>query len=221
MDFSENMVIKKMLLHKKKLMQGLILALTILASLCLLLIIFQPTNVVMVDEKYNTAYMAWFAWIGILLSAPIAYAMVKPVPELQRTQFGKIVHNTGIWGTRLCIVFLMYLLFSVGGYLLPKHIVSFAAAETFSEKVIFRDYRLSSVPVSPPYQAGRFYINNEYLLLIRNDGAFLPLVINNWFGTNKLKYDQVENYLGNPGTRMQLNGRRHAKGYVFDSLTMK
>lgn len=219
MFFSDNKFIKELIMHQKKLINGLSLGLAILAVICLLIIVFQPTNVV-VDEQYKTWYMNLFAWLGILLSAPIAYVMVKPIPDLELKRFGLIVHQTGVWGTRFCIVFLIYMLFAAGGYLIPKHIVVHTASEKFSEKVVYRDYRLSAVPVSPSYRSGAFYIHNEYLLFMRNNGGFLPLVINNWFGTNKLSFSQVENYLSTPGTRMQLNGRRHSRGFVYDSLTL-
>jgi len=204
---------------KNKLVKASLISLTSLSCILLIIIIFQPTNVT-VDEGYKSSYMTFFAWIGILLSLPIAVLMVKPVSDLDVNRFGQIMHQVGVWGTRFCIVFTFFLLFASGGYLIPKHIVDFNASEIFSETVVYNSYKLSSMPNSPPYAAGKFWIFNEYVLLIRGKKENLPLLINNWFGTNKLNYSAVENYLGRSGTRMKLNGRKHARGYTFDSLTL-
>jgi len=194
-----------------------LITLLLISSFFVLVILFQPVNV-FVNEDYKTSHMTFWAWVGVLLSLPIAYVMVKPMQKMEANKIGQIMHLSGVWGVRLCIVFIIYLLFAAGGYLIPKHIVNFSADEKFKQTVIYRGYKLSSTPSPPPYQSGKFWIFNEYLLVEKNRHK-IPVLINNWFGTNSFDYDAVESALHLKNSRMVLNGRKHARGYTYDSLT--
>ncbi len=203
-----------------------LLVLSVSIAVLLLLFFFQPTNVIVAGGQQQF-YMSLFGWLGFLLSLPAALLLVKPEPGRPDTRTALILHQAGVWGTRACIVFIVYMLFAVGGYLLPKHLLNLTASETYREEVKLIEYRLAATePV--PYQKGKFRFNNEFLVIRRANGKKLPLLINNLVGTNKLDFHSIVPVISaysqlriNGTASVVLVGRKNSIGRTFDALKLR
>ncbi len=197
----------------------------VLIVVLLLLFFFQPTNVVVTGGSQRF-YMSLFGWIGTLLSIPAALLLVRPDPGQRDTRAAEIMHRLGVWGTRGCIVFIVYMLFAVGGYLLPKHLLNLTASQSYREEVRLIGYRLAATdPVG--YQPGKFRFNNEFLVIRRADGTKVPLLINNLVGTNKLDFRRIVPVISaysqlhlSGAAKVVLVGRKSSLGYTYDKLKM-
>jgi len=199
----------------KKLVQTLMLVVASLIAILLLLFLFQPTNVVVEAQGLEDSFFRIFGGVGILLSAPIAMFMVKVDKSVGGSLVAKLFHHIGVWGTRSAIVFMVYMISAISGYLLPKHIIHFNASADFTMDVQLVKFRVE---------------NKAYLVIKRPDGKKVRLLVDNILGTNKLAYDGAfldklladsHPYKVEMGTPLRLSGRRHALGYTFDSVDSK
>ena len=222
---------------KNKLIKSLILTSLVLASVLLLMILLQPNNVV-IDEEAKAGYSSIFGWLGLLLSLPLAWVLVKDHKPAETGKLALVFHYIGLYGTRFCVVAIMYLLFRISGYLVPDHIVNLSAFETYKQKVDLVEYR-----VSTGYDAIRknrswysFLFVDEFLVIRYSDGRKMPLNVNNFFGSNKLEDSAIASRYESGGfsrfsyrpsnviginTSVYINGRRHALGHTIDSITLK
>ncbi len=217
---------------KNKLIRAIFLSALVIASSFLLLILFQPTNVV-ANEEIKVGYSSLFGWAGFVLSLPLAWFLVKDNQPSDLGKVGLAFHYAGVFGTRGCVVAIMYLLFAIGGYVIPNHIINFSAFETYKEKVELVEYRVSTG--SDVIRANRpwYSFPDEFLVIRYSNGQKIPLKVNNTFGSNKLDASKIASKYQQPvfpqhyrsvisiRSSVVLNGRRHTLGHTIDSITLQ
>ncbi len=213
-------MLQKFFAHKKA-VGGYLIVVATLAGVMTLLLFFQPTNVV-ANLAVQNRFLHIFGMVGLVLSLPLAFFLVKS-PELRRSGWlASSFQRIGFWGTRFCVVLIVYFIFAFGGFVLPKHWVHFSASETYKEELIDVSYRLAYHGGDGGGQLGfskQWYWYDEYLHIVRKNGQKEVLLINNTLGINKLNYSKIEGHLVQ-GQRqnIQLVGRKHPGGFTYDAL---
>ncbi len=216
---------------KNKLTKTLFLATLIISSIILLLILFQPTNVV-ANEGIKTSYSLTFGWVGLSFSLPLAWFLVKHAKPSNIGGLGLVFHYLGVMGTQASVVAVVYLLFAIGGYTIPNHIINLNAFETYKKKVEFVEYRVSTGSSIRAEQRPWYSFPDEFIIIRYPSGRKVPLIVNNMLGSNKLDVSKVKSKYENPvfpqhhqsmirvQTAVILNGRRHTLGHTIDSISM-
>lgn len=218
---------------KSKLTKALFLAALVVSSLLFLLILFQPTNV-NASVTAQTQYSSLFGWTGLIFSLPVAWFLVKDHLAAGAGKIEKVFHYIGVYGTRLCVVAIMWVLFAIAGYVIPGHIVNMSAFETYTQEVELVEFRVSTGSEAIKSNRPWYSFPDEFLIIQYSNGRKVPLYVNNSFGTNKLsvakviadKYEQAIFPQGrNSVIKIRMNvtliGRRHLLGQTIDSISLR
>lgn len=224
---------------KNRLFDIVLVLLALMGVFCLLVIFLQPTNVIVNDESTKSKFMHLFGWVGILLSIPVAFYLVNPMAGYAKSKIGEVFHQIGVWMTRSFVVFTLYLLFAYAGHTIPAHIVNLNASDAYTETVKYGGFKLSSDAYGQSYtqaHGGKFNVltrmfHNEFIIVRREYGNTIALLINNWYGTNKLNFTSLMDWLvedrcanrhelsgTNGACKIQLSGRRHSLGITYDRV---
>ncbi|VAW73446.1 Heme A synthase, cytochrome oxidase biogenesis protein Cox15-CtaA [hydrothermal vent metagenome] len=217
---------------KHKLTKALFLTTLVISSVILLLILFQPTNIV-ADEGVKTSYSSMFGWVGVIFALPLAWFLVKNDKPSDIGSVGLVFHYLGLIGTQASVVAIVYLLFAIGGYTIPNHIINLSAYETYEEKVEFIEYRVSTGSYVNAKQRPWLSFPDEFIIIRYANGRKVPLIVNNTFGSNKLDVSKVKSKYEKPvfpqhrqsvirvQSAVVLNGRRHTLGHTIDSISLQ